>query len=132
MPYALTQTAGLAGSLYWPHRTGVSACEISSARLAPKHGGLIRHANDVTYELVPLPQGAQIYVEDHGKPVSTATMLGKLTVLQGVVKSEAVLKPGGPNRLDAAGVKIAKGARVLAVINVPGRKAPVIVRYQVP
>jgi hypothetical protein len=99
---------------------------------APKHGGLIRHANDVTYELVPLPQGAQIYVEDHGKPVSTATMLGKLTVLQGVVKSEAVLKPGGPNRLDAAGVKIAKGARVLAVINVPGRKAPVIVRYQVP
>ena len=61
-----------------------------------------------------------------------SAMLGKLTVLQGSAKSEAVLKPGGPNRLDAAGIQIAKGARVLAVINTPGGKAPVIVRYQVP
>lgn len=97
-----------------------------------RHGGLLRHANDIAYELVAVPQGAQIYVEDHGKPVSTSMMLGKLTVLQGSAKSEAVLKPGGPNRLDAAGVQITKGARVLAVINVPGGKAPVIVRYQVP
>ena len=110
-----------AGGVAWAHGDDV-----------PKHGGLVRHANDITYELVALPQGAQIYIEDHGKPVSTAAMLGKLTVLQGSAKSEAVLKPGGPNRLDAAGIQIAKGARVLAVINTPGGKAPVIVRYQVP
>jgi hypothetical protein len=111
---------------------GTSGVAFGHGDDAPKHGGLIRHANDITYELVSLPQGAQIYIEDHGKPVATAGMLGKLTVLQGAVKSEAVLKPGGPNRLDAAGIQIAKGARVLAVINAAGGKAPVIVRYQVP
>ena len=60
-----------------------------------------------------LPDGAAIYVEDHGKPMAPTGMSGKLTVLNGTEKSEADLAAAG-DKLEAKGVKLAsrrKGRR---------------------
>ncbi|MDP3310314.1 MAG: hypothetical protein Q8S56_05030, partial [Polaromonas sp.] len=59
----------------------------------------------------------------------SAGLSGKLTVLNGAEKSEAELKPAGGNKLEAKGVKLNKGAKVVAVLNM-GKK-PVTVRFTV-
>ena len=82
----------------------------------PMHGGIVQVEADVLYELVPQAGGAAVYVVDHGKPVDTAGMSGKLTVLAGTQKTEAALKPAGGNKLEAANVAVGSGAKVVASI----------------
>lgn len=82
----------------------------------PMHGGIVQVASDIQYELVPQPNGAALYVVDHGKPADASKMSGKLTVLNGTQKSEAALKPVGANKLEAGGVTLASGAKVVATI----------------
>lgn len=96
----------------------------------PKHGGVVQAASDLSFELVPKGDAATIYVEDHGKPLPTAGMTGKLTVLNGTEKSEAELKPAGDNRLEAQGVKLAKGAKAVASVTTPKKKT-MTVRFAV-
>jgi hypothetical protein len=95
----------------------------------PKHGGVVSMAADLSFELVGTPAGAVIHVEDHGKPLSTAGMKGNITVLQGTAKQDAVLTAAG-ERLEAAGVKLAPGAKVVASITTPTKKA-ITVRFTV-
>ena len=83
-------------------------------------------ANDVNFELVVEADGAAIYLVDHGKPMAAKGISGKLTVLNGSEKAEADVKPGEGNKLEARGIKIASGAKVVAVLNnVEGRTATV-------
>lgn len=82
----------------------------------PQHGGIVKVAKDITFELVVRPQGAEVYLDDHGSPIATANLSGKLTAVKGLSKSEAPLKPAGGNRLDASGITIESGAKVLASI----------------
>jgi hypothetical protein len=96
----------------------------------PKHGGIVQGASELSFELVPQDDGATLYVEDHGKPLATQGMRGKLTVLQGTTKSEAELKPVGDNKLEAKGVKLARGAKAVAALTTPAKKA-VTVRFTV-
>ena len=66
---------------------GLSAVSFNAALAhggaAPKHGGVIATASDLSFELVARDGGAVIYVEDHGKPMVPTGLKGKLTVLQG-------------------------------------------------
>ena len=96
----------------------------------PKHGGVVQAASDLSFELVAKGDVATIYVEDHGKPFTTAGMSGKLTVLNGTEKSEAELKPAGDNRLEAQGVKLVKGSKAVASLTTPKKKT-VSVRFAV-
>lgn len=96
----------------------------------PKHGGILQSASELVFELVPQADGAVLYVEDHGKPLATQGMSGKLTVLNGAHKSEAELKPAGDNRLEARGVKLDKGAKAVAALTTAAKKA-VTVRFTV-
>jgi hypothetical protein len=96
----------------------------------PKHGGVVQSASDLAFELVGQPEGAVLYVEDHGKPLSTQGMGGKLTVLNGKDKTEADLHPAGDNRLEAKGVRLGAGAKAVAAVTTPSRKA-VTVRFAV-
>jgi hypothetical protein len=96
----------------------------------PKHGGVVQAASDLSFELVSKGDVATIYIEDHGKPLATAGMSGKLTVLNGTEKSEAELKGAGDNRLQAHGVKLVKGSRAVASLTMPNRKA-ISVRFAV-
>jgi hypothetical protein len=69
-----------------------------------------------------------LYIEDHGKPLSTQGASGKLTVLSGADKNEVELTPAGDNRLDARGVKLAPGAKAVAAVTLPSKKV-VTVRF---
>ncbi|MEZ5458390.1 MAG: hypothetical protein R3E65_03350 [Steroidobacteraceae bacterium] len=82
----------------------------------PQHGGIIKVSKDITFELVVRPQGASVYLDDHGSPIPTANLVGSLTAVKGLSKSEVELKPTGGNRLDAEGIEIDGGAKVLARI----------------
>jgi len=95
----------------------------------PQHGGVVQTASDLVFELVTLPDGAAIYIEDHGKPMSAAGASGKLTVLNGADKSEAELKPAG-DKLEAKGIKLASGSKVVASVTTADKKT-VNVRFSV-
>ncbi len=91
-----------------------------------RHGGIVQVANDVSFELVAEADGATIYLIDHDAPMPSTGITGKLTVLNGADKSEAEVKPAGDNKLRATGVKLASGAKVVAVLNnVEGQTATV-------
>lgn len=95
-----------------------------------RRGGVVQTSADLNFELVGQDGKAVLYVDDHGKPLPTAGMSGKLTVLNGADKSEAELRPAGDNKLEAAGVKLAKGAKVVAALKTGSGKA-VTVRFTV-
>lgn len=96
----------------------------------PQHGGIVRTASDLSFELVANGDGATIYVIDHGKPFDTSGVNGKLTVLSGTEKAEADLKPAGGNKLEAKGVKLGAGAKVVAALESANKKA-ITVRFTV-
>jgi hypothetical protein len=97
----------------------------------PKHGGVVQAASDLSFELVNKDGKATIYVEDHGKPVSTVGATGKLTVLNGAEKSEVSLEPAGDNTLATKGeAKLGKGAKAMAALTFADKKA-VNVRFSV-
>lgn len=95
----------------------------------PKHGGVVQTASDLSFELVAQADGAVIYVEDHGKAVAPAGMKGKLIALNGTEKSEADLVVAG-DKLEAKGMKLAKGAKVVASLTTAHQKA-VTLRFTV-
>ena len=95
----------------------------------PKHGGVVQVASDLSFELVGTADGAAIYVEDHGKPVVPAGMTGKLSVLTGGQKSEAAISAAA-DKLEAKGVKLASGAKVVASLATADKKA-ITVRFTV-
>jgi hypothetical protein len=83
----------------------------------PRHGGIVQEVNDVNFELVVDADGATIYLVDHDDDMPSKGISGKLTVLNGAQKSEVDIKAADGNKLRATGVKIAKGAKVVAVLN---------------
>jgi hypothetical protein len=95
----------------------------------PKHGGIVQAASELSFELVIQPDGAAIYVEDHGKPIAPQGMGGKLTVLNGAEKSEAALTPAG-DKLEAKGLKLQPGAKAVAAVTTAGNKT-ITVRFSV-
>ena len=94
-----------------------------------RHGGVVAIASDLSFELVGSPDGAVICIEDHGKPMAPTGVKGKLTVLNGAVSSEAERVVAG-DRLEAKGLKLAKGAKVVAALVTPAAKA-ITVRFAV-
>ncbi len=94
-----------------------------------RHGGIVQLVNDISYELVARDAGVEIYVADHGKPMSTAGMSGKLTIMVGAQKSDADLVAAG-DKLEAKGLKLSKGAKVVAALTLPNKKA-VTVRFAI-
>ena len=94
-----------------------------------RHGGVVTIASDLSFELVAVGGNAVIYVEDHGKPMTPTGMKGKLTVLQGGNKSDAELVVAG-DKLEAKGIKLSPGAKVVAALVTPAAKA-ITVRFTV-
>jgi hypothetical protein len=108
--------------------TGFQAAHAHGAA-EPKHGGVVQVANDLAFELVAQPDGALLYIEDHGKAVPVAGVAGKLIVLNGSSKAEAELKPAG-DKLEAKGVKVASGSKVIGSVNTGDNKT-ITVRFSV-
>ena len=98
-----------------------SGAALAHGDAKPTHGGIVQTANDLSFELVARADGATIFIVDHEKPVAVAGATGKLTVLNGADKSEAELKPAG-DRLEAKGVKLASGSKVVASLIMADKK----------
>jgi hypothetical protein len=81
-----------------------------------RHGGLVQMAGETKFELVTQPDGAEVYLDDHGETIPTAKLSGKLTVMSGAAKSEAKLEPAAGDKLVARGVKLVKGDKVIALV----------------
>lgn len=96
----------------------------------PQHGGIVQEVREITFELVAEADGAAIYLSDHGKPLAAKGVSGRLTILQGARKTEVDLQDAGGNKLRAAGVKLGKGDRLVAVFPQVAGKA-VTVRFTV-
>jgi len=96
----------------------------------PQYGGIVQKVNDVSFELVAQADGAIIYLMDHGKPVTSKGITGKLTVLQGSNKIEADIKEAGENTLRVLGVKLGKGDKLVAALSNVGGKS-MTVRFQI-
>ena len=88
----------------------------------PQYGGIMQMVDDMSFELVVKGDTAALYLGDHGEKVPTANMTGKLTVLSGTNKSEAKLEPAGGHKLEAKGVKIAKGDKIIALMTSTDKK----------
>lgn len=90
--------------------------------LKPQFGGITADADAFQVELVTKGNQVTLYLSEHGAPVESAGASGKLIVLSGKSKEEAVLTPSGFQTL-AAKLKTrpAKGAKLVATIIVPGR-----------
>ncbi|MCY7305624.1 MAG: hypothetical protein LH632_05640 [Rhodoferax sp.] len=112
---------------------GLSALSFNAAfaheSAVAKHGGVLATGGDLHFELVARDGNAVIYIDDHGKPMAPTGMKGKLTVLNGAEKSEAELVVAG-DKLEAKGVKLGKGAKVVAALTTPTAKA-ITVRFTV-
>lgn len=121
------KTPGILTVALWLSAAPVAA--LAHGDIDAKHGGITKTQNDLGFELVPQPDGASIYIEDHGKPVPVAGMSGRLTVLNGSQKTEADLVPAG-DRLQAKKVKVAQGSKVVAAIRTAEGKA-ITVRFTV-
>ena len=89
----------------------------------PQHGGILQVANDLSFELVAQADGATIYLMDHGKPLASKGITGKLTVLQGSNKIEVDIKEAGDNTLRVLGVKLGKGDKLVAALSNIGGKS---------
>ncbi len=103
---------------------------LAHGEVRPLHGGTVQVVADIHYELVPQARGATLHVLDHGQPVDVSRMRGKLTVLNGTQKTEAPLTPAGAHRLEAAGVRLAAGAKAVASLQ-DGEGKAVTVRFSV-
>jgi hypothetical protein len=87
-----------------------------------KFGGIVVAAKDVEYEFVIKPDSVAVYVEDHGKKISTEGATAKLILLNAGEKSEVALTPAGANKLEAKGTfKAIPGTKAVSVITLAGK-----------
>lgn len=96
-----------------------------------KHGGIVKSAGDLSFELVNKEGKVTIYVDDHGEAVITAGATGTLTVLKSTQKSETTLAAGSGNTLVAKDdVKLEAGNKVMTRVTLPNKHA-VSVRFAI-
>ena len=85
--------------------------------LQPDHpGGIVHITGDISFELVPVAAGVELYVEEDNEDMPSEGMTAKLTVIAAGVKTEAVMTPAGGNKLFAKGVKLPRGAKVAVLL----------------
>jgi hypothetical protein len=94
-----------------------------AAHSKPKHGGLVKDAGELTYELLVTPTRIDVWVEEHGKPTGTSGATAKLTLIDSGSRVEVPLAPGAPNRFEAQGsYAVKKGMAALLQVAVGGKE----------
>ena len=105
----------------------VSATVLAGGDFKPKYGGQVQEVSEVQYEVVVKPDNIAIYVEDHGKKIDTKGATAKVSLLNGLDKSEATLVPAGNNKLEAKGsFNVKSGTKVTAVVTLAGKGAKTV------
>jgi hypothetical protein len=108
-----------------------SALFISNAlahgSLEPKHGGVVKEAHDMVFELVRQEKSVSLYVRDHGEAYPTTELVANVVVLVSKEKNEASFIPSGGNKM-VADITIIDGAKVLVRVS-EGDHHPITIRY---
>ena len=81
----------------------------------PKHGGIVKVVGDVSLELVNNGNHVKVYILDD-VATDTSGMSGKLKVENDEGKNQYSLTPIKDSGLEALGVSIPSGSKVLAII----------------
>lgn len=88
----------------------------------PKHGGLVREAGAITYELVAKSDVLTLHVSEHGKPVPTQGAKATLMLIAGNDRTTIALEPADENRMVAKGnFKIGVGVRAALTVTLAGK-----------
>ncbi len=108
-----------------------SAVMVSNAlahgSLEPMHGGVVKEAHDMVFELVREEKSVSLYVRDHGEAYPSTELVANVVVLANKEKSEASFIPAGGNKM-VADMTINDGAKVLIRVS-EGDHHPVTIRY---
>jgi hypothetical protein len=86
---------------------------LAHGSMKPQHGGQVALAGEVVVELVQTPRAVSIYLTDEDEPLAASDYTGKLVVNAGAKKRDVALKAGAGNRLDAAGLKVTRGTKIM-------------------
>ncbi len=117
----------IANTLILATSLSVATCALASGEFKPKFGGVVQEVSEIQYEVVAKPDTIAIYVEDHGKKVATKGASAKVSLLNGVDKSEATLVPAGDNKLEAKGsFNVKSGTKITAVVTLAGQAAKTV------
>jgi hypothetical protein len=94
-----------------------------AAHAKPRHGGLVKDAGELTYELLVTPTRIDVWVEEHGKPTGTSGSTARLTLIDSGSRTEVTLAPAAPNRFEAQGsFPVKKGMTALLQVAVGGKE----------
>jgi hypothetical protein len=87
----------------------------------PLHGGKVFEAKEFDIELVAKSDSIELYVRDHGKPISLSGGIVNLTILNGAEKKDFELKPETDKFKISGSFDMRKGTRVVAIIRLSGK-----------
>ncbi|MGK0305068.1 MAG: hypothetical protein ACI8UG_000812 [Gammaproteobacteria bacterium] len=100
---------------------------LAHGSLEPMHGGVVKEAHDMVFELVREEKSVSLYVRDHGEAYPTTELVVNVMVLANKEKSEAPFIPSGGNKM-VADITINDGAKVLIRVSEEDHH-PVTIRY---
>lgn len=88
----------------------------------PAHGGVVREAKNLTYELVAKPDSLTLHISDHGKAIPTQGASAVATLYAGSQKTAVTLTPDGDNRMAAKGsFRVGVGVRAVVAVTLGGK-----------
>jgi hypothetical protein len=100
---------------------------LAHGSLEPMHGGVVKEAHDMVFELVREEKSVSLYVRDHGEAYPSTELVANVVVLANQEKSEASFIPSGGNKM-VADMTINDGAKVLIRVS-EEEHHPVTIRY---
>ena len=115
-PLALIAATLAAGVLAFPAQAQKHAHVAS-------HGGIAVDTRQAGLEIVAKPDVIQIYVDDHGKPVTLEGAKARVTLLNGTEKTEVELLPAGDKLETKGSFKVATGTKGVMVVTLAGKPA---------
>jgi len=96
----------------------------------PRFGGIVKAAQDISFELVAnAPGGAQVWLDDHGELMPTTGITGKLTIVNPSGRKETALHSDG-EKLTAPDAIPVSGDRAILVVVLPSGQT-ISVRYAI-
>jgi len=112
---SLVATTSLAAALALPPA-------FAGAGHGPAHGGVVREAGNITYELVAKPDSLTLHISDHGKSIATQGGKAEAVLYAGSQKTAVTLESAGDNRMAAKGsFRVGVGVRAVVTATLPGQ-----------
>lgn len=111
--------------------SGLTSAAYAHGGTVAEHGGVLKLVADTSVELVTKPTGVEVWVEEDGEETSSATLTGKLVIVEGGATKEVELQPAAGNMLEAKGLKVAHGAKVTVTVAPKGSHAKTTASFTV-